>query len=98
MNRILERIGTRLSDRHWLLLLFLPFDFLVAVILLLADIATSPLLLFPARKTPLSKPNQSRASIIVLNWEGRHLLEEFLPSVVEAVRHDGRDHELRKIS
>jgi O-antigen biosynthesis protein len=94
MNRILERIGTRLSDRHWLLLLFLPFDFLVAVILLLADIATSPLLLFPARKTPLSKPNQSRASIIVLNWEGRHLLEEFLPSVVEAVRHDGRDHEI----
>ncbi len=93
MNRILE-IGTRLSDRHWILLLFLPFDLLVALILLLADIASLPLLLFPARRKPLPKPDLSRASIIVLNWEGRHLLEEFLPSVVEAVKHDGRDHEI----
>ncbi len=93
MNRILE-IGTRLSDRHWILLLFLPFDLLVALILLLADVASLPLLLFPARRKSLPKPDLSRASIIVLNWEGRHLLEEFLPSVVEAVKHDGRDHEV----
>jgi len=93
MNRLLE-IGTRLSDRHWILLLFLPFDLLIALILLLADIASLPLLLFSARRKPLHKPDLSRASIIVLNWEGRHLLEEFLPSVVEAVKHDGRDHEI----
>ncbi len=93
MNRLLE-IGTRLSDRHWILLLFLPFDLLIALILLLADIASLPLLLFSARRKLLRKPDLSRASIIVLNWEGRHLLEEFLPSVVEAVKHDGRDHEI----
>lgn len=93
MNTLLE-IGTRLSDRHWILLLFLPFDLLVALILLLADIASLPLLLFSARRKRLFKPDLSRASIVVLNWEGRHLLEEFLPSVVEAVKHDGRDHEI----
>jgi len=94
MKRLLERLGSGLSDRHWILLLFLPFDFLVALILVLADVASWPLLLFPAKKMPLTKPDLSRASIIVLTWEGRHLLEEFLPSVVEAVKHDGRDHEI----
>ncbi|MFH1573472.1 MAG: glycosyltransferase, partial [Acidobacteriota bacterium] len=34
------------------------------------------------------------ASIIVLNWNGRDLLERNLPSVVEAVRVDGRPHEI----
>ena len=35
-----------------------------------------------------------RAALSSLNWDGRHLLEEFLPSVLKAVRHDGRDHEV----
>lgn len=94
MNKLLERFGTRLSDRHWILLLFLPFDLLIALILLLTDLVSLPLLLFSAKGKALSRPDCSRATIIVLNWEGRHLLEEFLPSVVEAVRHDGRDHEI----
>jgi len=94
MNRLLERLGAGLSNRHWILLLFLPFDFLVAVILLLSDIVSWPLRLFSSKSPPPKKPDPSRASIIVLNWEGRHLLEEFLPSVVEAVKHDGRHHEV----
>jgi GT2 family glycosyltransferase len=94
MNKLLESIGTRLNSRHWILLLFLPFDLLVALILFLADIVSLPLLLFRAKGKVLRRPDLSRASIIVLNWEGRHLLEEFLPSVLEAVRHDGRDHEI----
>jgi GT2 family glycosyltransferase len=94
MNKLLESVGTRLNSRHWILLLFLPFDLLVALILFLADIASLPLLLFRAKRNILPRPDLSRASIIVLNWEGRHLLEEFLPSVVEAVKHDGRDHEI----
>lgn len=94
MKRFLARLGLRLSDRHWILLLFLPFDLLVGLFLILADIASLPLFLFSTRKNPLPKPDLSRASIIVLNWEGRHLLEEFLPSVVEAVKHDGRNHEI----
>lgn len=34
------------------------------------------------------------ASIIVLNWNGRELLAEGLPSILEAVRADGRPHEI----
>ena len=33
-------------------------------------------------------------SIIVLNWDGKHLLEKFLPSVIEAVKVDGDNHEI----
>jgi sugar transferase (PEP-CTERM/EpsH1 system associated) len=34
------------------------------------------------------------ASIVILNWDGTELLAEGLPSVVEAVRRDGRPHEI----
>jgi GT2 family glycosyltransferase len=94
MNRLLERFGIRLSDRHWILLLFIPFDFLVTLILIIGDALYWPFSRSIARKPSLEKPHLERVSIIVLNWDGRQLLEEFLPSVLEAVRHDGRDHEV----
>ncbi|MFN8005703.1 MAG: glycosyltransferase family 2 protein [Terriglobia bacterium] len=86
--------------RFWLslstVLIFLPFDFLVGVCLLLSDLVYLILTpLFPHSEN--SRPGNldlTKASIVVLNWEGRHLLEEFLPSVVAAVREDGRDHEI----
>lgn len=34
------------------------------------------------------------ASIVILNWNGRDLLGEGIPSVLEAVRASGRDHEV----
>ncbi len=34
------------------------------------------------------------ASIVILNWNGKELLARGLPSVLEAVRDDGRDHEV----
>ncbi|MCI0423072.1 MAG: glycosyltransferase family 2 protein [Acidobacteria bacterium] len=43
---------------------------------------------------PATLPNQEQASIVVLNYDGRHLLQECLPSVLAAVRHDGRNHEV----
>ncbi len=39
-------------------------------------------------------PVSGLASIIVLNWNGKELLAEGLPSVLEAVRYDGRPHEI----
>lgn len=45
------------------------------------------------RETAASPPSR-RASVIILNWNGKELLGECLPSVVEAVQHDGGDHEL----
>ena len=76
------------------LLLMAPLDLLVALGLCLGEILYLPFSLF-RRKLPASGPPDRRlATLIVLNWDGRHLLEEFLPSVVEAVRRDGRDHEI----
>ena len=40
--------------------------------------------------------NKSRPSVTIqiLNWDGRHLLEECLPHVIEAINHDGGGHEI----
>src|SRR5688572_26252907 len=34
------------------------------------------------------------ASIVILNWNGKDLLAEGIPSVLEAIRRDGMDHEV----
>src|SRR5512136_1567886 len=41
-----------------------------------------------------SKPLSGLASIIILNWDGKDLLAEGLPTVLEAVREDRRPHEV----
>lgn len=45
-------------------------------------------------KVKKSNLNRNTSSIIILNFNGRKLLEECLPSVIEAVKYDGRDHEV----
>lgn len=86
--------------RSWtclfILLFFLPFDILVGLSLFLSDIFYLLLKPFLSQRafTPSPRVNIEKASIVVLNWEGKHLLEEFLPSVVAAVKQDGRDHEI----
>ena len=39
-------------------------------------------------------PKSGLASIVVLNWNGKDLLAQGLPSILEAVRVDGRPHEV----
>ncbi len=34
-----------------------------------------------------------KASILILNYSGKELLEEYLPSVIEALEYDGNKHE-----
>lgn len=75
-------------------LLLLPFDLLVAICLWLSEFFYLPVAALAQRSVSSQKPNVERASIIILNWDGRHLLEEFLPSVLKAVRYDGRNHEV----
>ena len=48
----------------------------------------------PKARYPATVPNREEASIVVLNYDGRHLLQECLPSVLAAVRQDGRNHEV----
>lgn len=87
-------LDPEMGPRLLVLLLFLPLDLLIAAILCLGDLLYLPATFLARKSNAVSAPGRGRVSIIVLNWEGRHLLQEFLPSVLEAVRHDGGDHEV----
>src|SRR5881296_3283132 len=50
---------------------------------------------FTRQRVPAGgRPLSGRASIIILNWNGKDLLAQCVPSVLDAVRADGRDHEV----
>jgi len=76
-------------------LLLLPFDLIAAVCLLLC----SPPRLKgrkPAHdsETEERHGNLPRATIVIVNWDGKHLLAECLPSVIEAIKCAGGGHEI----
>ncbi len=48
----------------------------------------------PATATETPGSSRRRASLIVLTWNKREILKEALDALVEAVRHDGGDHEI----
>lgn len=77
-----------------LTLLITPILALLAAILLffnLVQLTTR----FARHCTPNeAAPHSGLASIIILNWNGKDLLAQGLPSVIEAVRMDGRPHEI----
>lgn len=60
----------------------LPADAFVGVLLLMAQAVSLPLSLFRRLATPMRAPNTSSVTIQILNWDGKHLMEEFLPSVL----------------
>jgi O-antigen biosynthesis protein len=74
----------------WRLLRGLPlallspiFLFTAAIVLLLADLATA---LSPRRKLrPETRPDTTKASIVIPNWNGRDLLARYLPSVIASI-------------
>ena len=47
-----------------------------------------------AHSSPFSLGFSPRSTIVILNWDGRRLLAECLPSVIEAVRCAGGEHEI----
>ena len=42
----------------------------------------------------VDRPSFLRASLIILTWNKREILEEALDALIKAVRHDGGDHEI----
>ena len=73
--------------RNLPLLILSPF--LIGVPALL--IALADLLRKLAPKKPLApntRPNTSAASIVIPNWNGRDLLEKYIPSIIEATKHN----------
>src|SRR5687768_6157549 len=74
--------------------LLLPFDLVVAALILLTDLTSLPLR-FLARSVPLIPlPNCDVVTIQILNWDGKHLLAEALPALVSAVEAAGGRHEI----
>jgi GT2 family glycosyltransferase len=72
-------------------LLLLPLDFVVAICLC----ASVPFCVRRRRREPRTTPTtNSRATIVIVNWDGRHLLQECLSAVTEAVSIDGGAHEI----
>src|SRR5258708_34564158 len=75
----------------WRLLRGLPlallspiFLFTAAIVLFLADLATA--LTSSRRKLrPETRPDTSKVSIVIPNWNGRDLLAKYLPSVVRSI-------------
>ena len=77
-----------------LTLLLTPLLALLAAILLLCNTAARIVPWFRRPAPREGSPPAGPASIIILNWNGRELLAEGIPSVLEAVRRDGRPHEI----
>jgi GT2 family glycosyltransferase len=93
---------TKLQALPYVVLL-LPFDFVVAFALL----ATEIIAVVKRGLKPATTESNERltthavagfsprsATILIVNWDGKQLLEECLPSVLEAVRHDVEDHQI----
>lgn len=68
------------------LVLIFPILLAIAIVTLaLADLAA----LFRAKKlAPEKRPNNASASVVIPNWNGRDLLEKYIPSIIEALRGD----------
>ena len=65
------------------LVLFFPILLLIAIAgLALADLAA----LFRRKKfAPDQRPNNKAASVVIPNWNGRDLLQKYIPSIVDAL-------------
>src|SRR5262245_18812770 len=72
------------------LLLLLPFDLVVAFCLC----ASVPLCFRRQKDAQTGRPDSTKTTIIIVNWDGKHLLAECLPAVIDAVKHDGVNHDI----
>src|SRR5579883_394768 len=69
--------------------LLLPFDLVVSLAILCAGSVSSVSLWFKKHRTTETQRTQSlnpKTTIIIVTWQGKHLLEECLPSVIEAAK------------
>jgi GT2 family glycosyltransferase len=72
-------------------ILLLPFDLLVA--LCLCVLVPWCLRTRRHQDTKAQRPER-KATIVIVSWDGKHLLAECLPAVIEAIEHEGGSHEI----
>jgi GT2 family glycosyltransferase len=86
-------------------LLLLPVDLLVALSMLICIAAGGLNKKLAPKGTKSTKESyvplvanppssHRRCTIVIVNWDGRHLLSECLPSVIDAIQHDGGSHDV----
>ena len=74
-------------------LLLLPFFGVAWLGLLVSRLGKALSTMQPEIKfTPLPAKEFRKATIVILNWNGRHLLEENLSSVIQAAHANGGGH------
>ena len=74
--------------------LLLPLDALVTVGIVIASLCASVTLWLKKHEGTKAQKLGTKATILIVNWDGRHLLAECLPSVIEAVQYAGGCHEI----
>jgi GT2 family glycosyltransferase len=72
----------------------LPLDAVTATLLLLVDALSLPLRFLRPKPASFAAPRRDSVIIQVLNWDGKKLLEECLPSLREAVAAAGGGHRI----
>src|SRR5215471_978929 len=79
-------------------LLLLPLDVIVGIAVLGMELALLPLRFFRRHSEETMPADISSVTIQILNWDGLHLMKEYLPPVVDAIRRQsllsGRAHEI----
>lgn len=80
--------------RFILWLIFLPVQFVILLTFVLAEVLHRLKNLFSRQPQCVGVPDSRACSIVILNWNGRHLLEECLPALVQAVKPDSEAHQI----
>lgn len=72
-----------------------PLDLIVGGTIIAAELFGRTLRRFSAREAPLIAPqNLAQCTVVIVTWEGKELLAESLPLLLEAIRFQGGEHEI----
>lgn len=80
--------------RLLLWLLFLPLQVVLALLFVATELVRILVHFWKRGKADFCRPRTGLCTIVVLNWNGRHLLEESIPALLQAVRKTGEQHEV----
>jgi len=74
--------------------IFLPLQLLLVLLFSLVEPFRFLFTLLRPNRTVAGEFNRESCSLVMLNWNGLHLLRESIPALMDAVRADGRKHQV----
>ena len=75
-------------------LLLLPLDLAVVVAMLFSQLCVFVSSWFNKHKGTKTQTRHLTATVIIVSWDGKHLLSECLPSVIESIKCAGGSHQI----